>query len=208
MLRRTKGRLLLTLLVITGLAGTIHDTALSKKERKVAITLMKDTKTEFLKSTKNLSKKQLDFRPAKDHLSIKEHIYQASFAENKFWHLLETAMKAPANPKMRSKITISDDDIIEMMNGSDECIEFLEMKDNKANSAKTIDEALAGFKNKRMDHIKYINISTEDLRNHVIQMPFGWIDCYQLCLVIAVQTHLHTQKINKLRADPHFPGNK
>jgi hypothetical protein len=32
MLKRTKGRLLLTLLVVTGFAGTLNDTTLTKQE--------------------------------------------------------------------------------------------------------------------------------------------------------------------------------
>ena len=52
MLKRTKGLFLLTLLVITGLAGTLKDTSLSKKERKAALSLMKDTKADVLKSVK------------------------------------------------------------------------------------------------------------------------------------------------------------
>ena len=72
MLKRTKGRLLLTLLVITGLAGTLKDTSLSHKERKSAMTLMKDSKTAALKSIKGLSEAQLNFKSSTDHCSIKE----------------------------------------------------------------------------------------------------------------------------------------
>lgn len=206
MLRRTKGRLLITLLVITGLAGTIHDTALSKKERKLAINLMKDTKTEFFQSVRGLSKSQLNFKSVKGQFSIKEHIYQASFIENKLWHLLETTMKAPANPEKRSEIAITDENILNSLTNADGNIECFAVSEKKIISGKAIDDLLAGFKNKRAEHIKYINTSTEDLRNHVLQMPFGWIDCYQLYLVIAVQTHLYTQEINQLKADKNFPG--
>ena len=66
MLKRTMGRSLLTLLVITGLAGTINDNSLSKTERKTAIGLMKDTKADVLKSVKGLSEAQLNFKAAPD----------------------------------------------------------------------------------------------------------------------------------------------
>ena len=91
---------------------------------------MKDTKTEFFKSAKDLSKSQLNFQP-KGHSSIKDHIYQVSFIENKLWLLLETTMKAPANPEKRSDITISDEDIIKMMNDADGNIECFEEADKK-----------------------------------------------------------------------------
>ena len=41
MLKRTMGRSLLTLLVITGLAGTINDSSLSQKERKFGVNMFK-----------------------------------------------------------------------------------------------------------------------------------------------------------------------
>ena len=46
MLKRTKGRILLTMLVVTGLAGTVNNSTLSNKERKFVIIQLKDTKTE------------------------------------------------------------------------------------------------------------------------------------------------------------------
>ena len=51
MLKRTKGLLLLSLLVITGLAGALNDTAISSKERKLSASLMKDTKNDLIPST-------------------------------------------------------------------------------------------------------------------------------------------------------------
>jgi len=44
MLKRTKGLLLIALLVITGLAGTLKDSTISQKERKSAINLAKEVK--------------------------------------------------------------------------------------------------------------------------------------------------------------------
>ena len=64
MLKRTKGRLLLTLLVITGLAGTLSNTALTEKERKFVVHNLKDTKSEVQKSIKGLSDAQLNFKTA------------------------------------------------------------------------------------------------------------------------------------------------
>src|SRR5580765_9004749 len=104
MLKRTKGRLLLTLLVITGLAGTLKDTSLSHKERKSAMTLMKDSKTSALKSIKGLSNTQLNFKPASDRWSIKECMYHIAISEKNLWDMLETSLKGPANPEKRAEI--------------------------------------------------------------------------------------------------------
>jgi len=59
MLKRTLGLSFLAFLVVTGLAGTLKSDSVSKTERKYAITLMKDTKADFLQSVYGPSAWQL-----------------------------------------------------------------------------------------------------------------------------------------------------
>ena len=70
---------------------------------------------------------------------------------------------------------------------------------------KNLDEALIDFKTTRAAHIKYIKATSEDLRNHFVQMPFGMLDCYQLCLLISSHTDRQVQQLNKVKADTRFP---
>ena len=98
MLKRSMGRSLLTLLVITGLAGTIKDYSVSKVERKYALTLMKETYKDALRATKGLSDAQLNFRAAPEKWSVKECFYHIAATEKGLWGMLENAMNAPANP--------------------------------------------------------------------------------------------------------------
>ena len=70
---------------------------------------------------------------------------------------------------------------------------------------KNTSEALSDFKNMRNEHIKYLKNTTEDLRNHVVQMPFGYIDSYQLCLLIAAHNNRHLQQIKEVQEDHDFP---
>src|ERR1043166_4309468 len=112
MLRRKKGRFLLTMLVITGLAGTFKDTSLTNQERKVAITSMKETKSDLLKSIKGLSEAQLNFKPAPDRWSIKECVNHVTLAEKNLWEMLGTTMKESATPEKRCEVKISDEDLV------------------------------------------------------------------------------------------------
>jgi hypothetical protein len=207
MLRRTKGRLLLTLLVVTGLAGTVNDSSLSKKERKFAINLMKDTKAEIIKNVKGLSNSQLNFKSSSTDLSIKECIYSIVLSERNLWDLFQTSIKAPANPEKRSLIKMTDKEVIEICENSNNKTGVYESVEVKNESWETVDNALTDFRNKRAAHIRYINISTEDLRDHVVRMPFGWIDCYQLSLIIAAKNYMLIQQINEIKADRAFPKN-
>ncbi len=205
MLKRTQGRLLLSLLVITGLAGTLNDSSLSHKERKSAMNLMKDTKADVLKSVKGLSDKQLNFKATPDRWSVKECAYHIANTEKNLWDLMEATLKAPANPEKRSAIKMTDEQLIKMMEDRSTGFKTTEQFEPKKTPYKSLNEALEAFKTRRAEHIKYLKSTTEDLRNHVAQMPFGWLDCYQLCLMMASHSSLHTQQINEVKADPNFP---
>ena len=205
MLKRTKGLFLLSLLVITGLAGALNDTAISSKERKLSASLMKDTKTDLVKSVKGLSEAQLNYRQAADRWSVKDCVYHLAVTEKALWQLLEMTMKAPANPEKRSEIKVTDEQFIKMIEDRSTKRTTMEMLEPKNAPFKSLDEALTEFKNLRTEHIKYIKTTTEDLRNHVAQMPFGWIDCYQLTLMVGAHTNRHTQQLNEVKADPGFP---
>ena len=205
MLKRTKGRLLLTLLVITGLAGTLNTISLTKKERKSAVSIMKDTKADVFKSVKGLSEAQLNFKAAPDHWSVKECVYHIAISEKNLWDMMEAAMKAPANPEKRSEIKMNDEQLIKMMEDRSFKVKTQEAFEPKNTPYKSLDEALDAFKTRRAEHIKYMKSTTEDLRNHVAQMPFGMLDCYQLCLMMASHSNRHTQQINEVKADPNFP---
>lgn len=205
MIKRTKGRLLLTLLVITGLAGTLNTTALTKQERKYATGQFKQTRSDLLQSIKGLSDAQLNFRPSPEKWSIKECVYHITMVENALWDMLETNMKQPAMPEKRAEIKVTDEGLLK--NVEDRSTKFKTadtFQPSKASWKNTADAATA-FKEIRTDHLKYIKTTTEDLRNHLVQMPFGWIDSYQLILFIAGHSNRHIQQINEIKADPAFP---
>ncbi|MDX2045782.1 MAG: DinB family protein [Chitinophagaceae bacterium] len=205
MRKRTKGYFFLAFLVAAGLAGTQGTDSLSKKERKFAVTHMKDTRADFLKSVKGLTDEQLNFKPAPDRWSIKECAYHIALSENNLWQMLEGTLKAPANPEKRSEIKVSDEQLIKMMTDRSHKVKTFEAFEPKSAKWKTLDEALADFKGSRQGHMSYLKSTTEDLRNHVAQTPLGWVDCYQMCLFISAHTSRHTLQINELKADPNFP---
>lgn len=205
MLKRTKGRFLLTMLVITGLAGTIRDTSLTKQERKSVITDLKETRSELFKSIKGLSEAQLNFKPAPDRWSIKECVYHISLAEKKLGAQLEAALKDPATPEKRAEVKVSDDELVAMVRDREHKAQAAEMLRPEKAEWLTMNDALLDFKAERANRIKYAKSTTEDFRDHFIQMPFGWIDAYQFMLLISAHSGRHTQQIHEIKNDPHFP---
>ena len=206
-MRRSKyGYLLLALLVITGLAGTITSTSITSKERKFAVNHFRDAKSDLLKSIKGLSSKQLEFKAGREKRSIKQCVFALSVAEKNYWELLGNAMKEPANPEKRSEIRIGDEQLINLIEDQNTALKFTESFASEKHSYKSVSEAIENFKALRAEHIKYIKSTTEDLRNHVVRMPFGWIDCYQVCLLIAANSNYQLQQIEKLKKARNFPS--
>jgi DinB family protein len=206
-MRRSKyGYLLLALLVTTGLAGTITSTSISNKERKYAATLMKDTKSDLMKAVKGLSESQLNFKSAPDRWSVKECVFHIATAEKNLWKLVEYSLKQPANPEKRAEIKLSDDALVSLIENRNYKLKSSETLELKNASWKNVDEALDDFNMSRAEHIKYIKSTTEDLRNHVVDMKIGTFDCYQLCLMIGSYSNRHIKQLNEVKANSNFPA--
>jgi len=206
MRRSNYGYLLLALLVITGLAGTVTSTSITSKERKFAATHLKDTKVDVLKSIKGLSNAQLDFRTKFDKWSIRECVYHIAASERTLWQLLQNTMKQPANPEKRSDIKMSDDQVISTTQDITRKFKTSQDMGQRNTLYKDLDQALESFKSIRAEHIKYMKTTTEDLRNHIAQLPIGWVDCYQICLFMSAHSNRLMQQIEELKAAPNFPS--
>ena len=201
MLKRTKGRFLLSLLVITGFAGTVNNTALTKENRKLAVEHLKDSKLELQKITKSLSDNQLNFKVTGDSPSIRELFYQLLATEAYYWDVLDRTMRGPSTPEKRSGLALSDGDLIPggPIAKTDICFHPNEQ------SWKSITAAQASFKQTRTQYLKYVKTTTEDLRNHVISMPFGKVDSYQFILFVSTHSDKHLRDIRAIMAHPSFP---
>jgi uncharacterized damage-inducible protein DinB len=207
MLKRTKGRILLTMLVITGLAGTINNSTLSNQERKFAITRLKDTRTNLLASIKGLSETQFNFKPSARKWCIKECLNHIILTEKELWDKLEAAMKEPANPEKRLELKISDKDLLKALTGLTAKDMATESLQPGKVSWQSTSESLSVFKSSRAQHLKYVKTTTGDLRNHFIQLPMGWVDCYQAVIFMSGRSNRHIQQIHEILTDPGFPKN-
>jgi hypothetical protein len=53
----------------------------------------------------------------------------------------------------------------------------------------------------------FVGTTNDDLRDHVVVLPFGSFDSYQMILFMAAHSNRHTQQIEEVKADPNFPKN-
>lgn len=200
MLKRTKGRLLLTLLVITGLAGTLGTSSLSQKERKQAINLIKSSRTDILNSLHGLTANQINFKSSPGEPSIGELIMTMVSREKTCSDQIKSIMSTSPNDEDRLKMAHTDDELL-----TNKIALWEENIPTNQYTWKDPAEALKKFIALRNQHIKYIRTSTEDLRNHVVQTSAGWIDCYQYYLLIADQSNYFAEKIAHIKSSPGFP---
>jgi len=203
--RKTYHYLLLLFIVFSGLAGTPTDDVLSKKERKFAAEHMKITKAELQDAIKGLSAAQLTFKVSPDKWSVQECVYHIAISEKTLWSLLETSMKAGPTPEKKKDLKITDEEVIKRLEDRTTKRKTLAPLEPQTAPYKSIEEAITHFKNARAAHIKYIKATSEDLRNHFVEMPFGMLDCYQLCLMISSHTSRHVQQLNEVKKDTGFP---
>lgn len=205
MLKRTKGRLLITLLVVTGLAGTMNNSSVSMEERKYALNSLKDSRNELLGEVKDLSAEQLDYKSPSSQLSIKNCLLQMMWNEKKLWEIITSVSVQPANPEKRTEIKFTDKQLVAMIEKGSITISGANTFKQANAPWKNVDATLLSFKNLRNEHIKYMKTSTEDLRNHVVHTPAGSFDCYQYILVIAAETKRFARQIEQIKRNPQFP---
>ena len=198
MLKRTKGYTLLLLLVLTGLAGRLSTTTITSKERRLVIDELKESKSALLKSLKGLSERQVNFKN-KHSASIKDHILHATLSEQSLWKMIDMTLK---QPEQKFKIKLSDDKALFLLARNETELENFKSAKTKW---KTTDQIMDVFKTRRSELIKFAKTSTDDMRSHVLQMPVGYIDSYQMLLYIAAHTKRHIKKIEEIKADPVFP---
>jgi hypothetical protein len=203
--RKTYNYLLLLFIVFSGLAGTPTDDVLSKKERKFAAEQMKSTKAELQDAIKGLNPVQLTYKVSADKWSVQECVYHIAISEKTLWTMLETSMKAGPTPEKKKDLKVTDEQVIKMTEDRTNKVKTFSPLEPQNTPYKSLDEALNDFKTTRVAHIKYIKATSEDLRNHFVQMPFGMLDCYQLCLLISSHTDRHVQQLNEVKANAGFP---
>ncbi len=180
-------------------------TTISKKERKLAVQNLLDTRDALIAAVSNLSDAQWNFKSAPDRWSIKECVQHLALAEAGLWQMCDGMVKQTANPEKRSEIKITDEQVLQMIENRGTKMQAPEMfKPDKATWA-TPDEALKAFASQRDKLIVYIQNTQDDLRSHVAETPLGFLDAYQVVLLTAGHSNRHTQQINEVKTAERYP---
>jgi hypothetical protein len=185
----------------------IRENSISKKERKEAVSLLKDTEKGVFASVKGLSEAQLKFKPAPDKWSVEECLKHIAISEKLIRGMLDNALKQPGNPEKRSEIKFTDEQIIKNLEDRSNKIKTIDPMKPENTPFKSAEEALNSFKEDREKLIEFVKNTPDDLRDHVLLLPIGTYDSYQMILLIGAHSNRHTQQIEEVKANPDFPKN-
>ncbi|RYG39800.1 MAG: DinB family protein, partial [Chitinophagaceae bacterium] len=147
---------------------------------------------------------QLAFKADSSSWSVAECVEHIATTENGLFTRAQSSLTVAADPSKRSEVKLGDEQIFKMI--TDRTSKF------KAQEAVTptgkfgdMQNALKEFTNLRDKNISYINTTTDDLRNHYTDFPFGKIDAYQTIVFMAGHSKRHTAQIDEIIQNPNFP---
>ena len=187
------------------LSFVIDGDTISKKERKDATDLLRETHGNFLKSLEGLSNTQLNFKASDSSWSVDGNVKHLAAVEQTILTMVEDALKKPANPDKRADIKVSDEQMIKNYVSRANKVKTLASLEPQNISFASTSEALASLKQNREKAINFVNTTKEDLRNHVIEYPFGSYDCYQSILILGSHMTRHIQQIEEVKSQAGFP---
>ncbi|MDB5252414.1 MAG: hypothetical protein JWP27_1583 [Flaviaesturariibacter sp.] len=187
MLKRTRGYVLLTLLVLTGFAGQVSNQTISSRERHELVAALKTSRTSLLESLDGLTDAQLDFRPGSGTRTIRESAFLLRAAQKE----LVAAVEASGGPR-RSTASLSLAEFLRCHNGRFAC------PSSKAPVANQLKETESFL-------IKYARTTTEDLHAQPVSTSAGTIDGYHALLRLPEMTRQCVASIRAVKAHPGFP---
>ena len=177
---------------------------ITKIERQKAVDHLKSSQTDLMKTVKGLSEDQLNFKSSEESWSIAECMEHLAISETALFGLAQQSLKEEADPSKRSELPFSDDQVLALITDRSQKIKTqppFEPKGNFGSYKGSVDE----FKAKRKSNIKYVKSTTDDLRNHYFEFPFGLVDSYQVVLFMSGHSVRHTKQIKEIMAQESFP---
>jgi len=197
-------RLLFLTIAIVATSFNYPSSGLTEAERKYASNLLEETRKNLINKVSRLTPEQLNFKADPGSWSVAECVEHIAISENNIFGFAQMGLKEGADPSKRSEVKMTDEAIVRMITDRSNKVKTQEafLPTGKFGSFEaTLDE----FKKKRDDNIRYINTTSDDLRNHYNDFPFGKTDTYQTILFMAAHTKRHTDQIAEVMSNSNFP---
>jgi hypothetical protein len=180
MLKRTRGYVLLTLLVLTGFAGQVSNQTISSKERTLLVSRLKVSKQALLKSLDDITPAQLTFKAGTSETTIGDKILMLNATQ--------TALLANVDAAING--------------GKNSTIDLYSLPKN---STPDFNDLIDEVKATQSFLVKYAKTTTEDLHAHTLKTTAGPVDAYQALLTLPVLTENCLAEIEALKKHRRFP---
>ena len=178
---------------------------ITAKERKYAADLLTATQQKINQNVKNLSAAQLKWKANAESWSVEDCMKHIAITEMGLWKLTDSIIQAAANPEKRAQIKATDEQVVSMIADRSQKAKAPEPLQPQNTPFQSASEALESFNTNRQKLIEYVNKTDKDIRNHVMEFPFGHFDSYQMILFIAAHSRRHTLQMEEVMANPGFP---
>ncbi|MGS2764670.1 DinB family protein [Sinomicrobium sp. M5D2P9] len=175
--------------------------------REFLLDYFKQTADNLAESVSGLSETRLQFKPAKDKWSVSQCLEHIVTTEGMLLGMALKGLEGPANPEEKDEVKFSDEELIASITDRSQKAEAPAELQGKGKYTDP-ETAIRDLETGRKAVLEYIeNASMENLRDHVVEFPFGKVDGYQSLLFVAAHSARHTLQIEEVKADPGFPEN-
>lgn len=182
----------------------LNELKLTDEERAKAIDHLSQTRDDLLSALEGLSEEQLNYKSSPESWSVAECVEHIAISEKNIMEMASGAVQVTADASQRSEVTITDDQLIDMITDRSNKVKTSEAFEPSGRFG-SFEETLEAFTDEREENIEYLQNTEDDLRNHYAQLPMGKTDAYQVILFMSAHTERHTKQIEEIMADPGFP---
>ena len=195
----------MVLLVMLAMASfTVQDSALTDAERLVAMTELTSSHDHFFKVLKGLNEAQLNFKSTPESWSIAECAEHIAISEGSLFGMLQGTLKTAADASRRAEVKMTDEQVLAMSVDRSTKIKTPTPFEPTGKFG-SYDATVKEFKTQRIENIRYIANTQDDLRNHYAELSFGILDSYQMLLFISGHTERHILQMKEVMANENFP---
>lgn len=178
----------------------------TESERAYALDALTTTQTALRQALTGLSAEQFAYKANPDRWSITECVEHIALVEKRLFRAALAGMNVPADPDGRSRIHVSDVDVIKAVRSRSVTMASPTPFVPTGRFADAND-ALQAFDQQREATIRFVQTEPGDLRTHYFDHPaFGTLDLYQAILVMASHVERHRKQIEEVKAKSDFPG--
>jgi uncharacterized damage-inducible protein DinB len=194
----------LSIVTLFAAAWLLPAQPLTQHEREFAMSHLHASRKLFLDAVAGLTPEQWNYKPGPERWSVAECAEHITISEDVIFGMIQNQiLKSPAAPEKRAEVKGKDEAIVQQIPDRSQKFTAPEMLTPKR---RWTDPAtmIAHFKESRDSHIRYVETTQDDLRDHFMAHPvMGVIDAYQWILLLSAHTERHTAQIKEVLASQH-----